>query len=488
MHAGVTAEEARGRLGLSESGPLEKAAVRRAYLQAIKKHKPEVDPEGFRLAREAFELLDQLIALGMEAAPPIAAGPAPPPAADTGTTPPAGPSSPQGPDHPRDTSHLEPFRERLRQMFGLPWHQRAEVGWAAYDSFPGDLAAREFLLELLPPQEARADIVAILLEGVRVGDPSCLYRLLRFAPEAVPIAELERMENDGSPYQRLLAAQARIERGDPDRGLVVLDQLLAPPPDLVPEPGLVAGALETVFRLEARGDLQRAALLRGFLHQYLGGPTLPAGSAGAEVAALFALSSELASVELPAPLRRELARGALIGHFWGIPPALAEVERAEGWESVDRHIDRLAREAPTLASIVKQHRGAVLTHPGWLERNWGHALWLVVVLFGAFLRNASSCSPSTSEISPVQMTVVQGRNGRLNQLAVHEWRLQRLCPEGREPLLCQGLPAFLQSLSNAPSCALAEQQLKLFRAAASTPDGKALVEGLAGDLPTLCAP
>jgi hypothetical protein len=136
----MTAVEARACLGLSQSGPLEKAAVRRAYLQAIKKHKPEADPDGFRSVREAYELLDQLVALGMEASPPPPASTTSPDASSpAGVPPPAGGPREPEPAAAAHTSHLEPFRARLVQMFGASWQQRAEVGWAAYDSFPGDV-------------------------------------------------------------------------------------------------------------------------------------------------------------------------------------------------------------------------------------------------------------------------------------------------------------------------------------------------------------
>jgi hypothetical protein len=48
-------------LGLTQDPELARDAgqLRRAYLRAIKKHKPERDPDGFRRVRDAYELLSR---------------------------------------------------------------------------------------------------------------------------------------------------------------------------------------------------------------------------------------------------------------------------------------------------------------------------------------------------------------------------------------------------------------------------------------------
>ncbi len=43
-------------LGLA--GPVPPAALKRAYLKAVRKHPPERDPDGFRRVRDAYEWLD----------------------------------------------------------------------------------------------------------------------------------------------------------------------------------------------------------------------------------------------------------------------------------------------------------------------------------------------------------------------------------------------------------------------------------------------
>jgi hypothetical protein len=56
----MTPAEALARLGLDPAASPDRAALRRAYLQAVKRHKPEVDPQGFQEVRGAYELLGRL--------------------------------------------------------------------------------------------------------------------------------------------------------------------------------------------------------------------------------------------------------------------------------------------------------------------------------------------------------------------------------------------------------------------------------------------
>lgn len=490
----VTPTEARAHLGLAGSGPLLKSELRRAYLQAIKKHKPEADPEGFQRVREAYELLDRLLVFG---APAEAAG-----AGETSATP-ASPDEPDQGGEPDqgaepDGSHLEPYRERLRQMFGLPWQQRAEVGWAAYESFPGDVGARELLLALLPA-EARAEVVGILLEGVRTGDGSCLYRLLIFAPEAVPLEELERLESHDNPYKRLLAAQARIERGEVDRGLVVAESLLSSTPEVAPDPGLVGGTVELVLRLEARGDVERAALLRGCLYQHLGGPRLPADGADSELAALFAVSSELGAVGfLPAGVRSALARGAVAGRFEGLPPALAQAERELGRGPLERTFERLEREAPTLHAIVHPYRyPRRLAEPFQWGRSWW-AVWLgTLLVLGAISRGGSCLRSPSPPIDRARLAALEEHVLRANDvprskpplpLALFRAQVRSLCDPPVDQTLCGSMPSYLRSLEAGASCGPARKQLQLYRDAVQAVEARAFVDNLAAALPELCSP
>jgi hypothetical protein len=89
----MSAEEARRRLGLSLDGPLDAAELRHAYLKAIKRHKPEADPEGFQAVRLAYEKLAGLATVEDEL--PVSAMAPPPAAPDLPTLPKQPPAPPE---------------------------------------------------------------------------------------------------------------------------------------------------------------------------------------------------------------------------------------------------------------------------------------------------------------------------------------------------------------------------------------------------------
>jgi hypothetical protein len=84
-------EEARAALGLGEAEE-DAAAVKRAYRRALAAHPPDVDADGFRRIRDAYEVLkdpwaraEDLLIHPLPAVPPPAA-PAAAPAAPRGAT------------------------------------------------------------------------------------------------------------------------------------------------------------------------------------------------------------------------------------------------------------------------------------------------------------------------------------------------------------------------------------------------------------------
>jgi hypothetical protein len=342
----MTLPQARSRLGLAEAGPLDKGALKRAYLLAIKRHKPEVDPQGFQEVRQAYELLEQLVGVenvGQAEGTPIAvAAPAQSHEAE-------GPRPAQGPDH------LEPYREKLRQLGNAPWPVRAEVGRDAFCAFPGDTTARHFFLELVPA-ESTAQVIGVLLEGAEAGDETCLWRLLEHAPKSVPESQLERLE-EGSLYGRYRAARTWIEKKQPDRALSVLERMLPRPPGQVPEPVAIELALELILALQAHFDARHEKRARSLLHAYLGAPGLSLELASPRTTALFVLCTDLGTADyLPAELRREIAAGALKGDWSGLSGSLAAADRTYGNSTMDRKLHRLQLEAPTLHRVVASHR------------------------------------------------------------------------------------------------------------------------------------
>jgi hypothetical protein len=487
--SGVTPPEARARLGLPPEGPLPPADLKRAYLQAVKRHKPEVDPEGFQQVRQAYELLDRMARLGVDApglpvgrdAPPTAA--APESAVEEGSD--GAPPEDAAIEEPR-SDHLEPYRARLREMFGLPWPLRAKVGWDAYEAFPNDVAAREFLLELLP-REARTDIISVLLEGVRVGDASCLWRLLHFAPASVPVDALERLERDGGPYERILAAQARLERGEGDRAEATMTELLAAAGPL-PEPMLVHGMLRMILACEKDEAAERAGRLLAQLKQYVGGTSLPVDAASAELSAMFALTMELGAATYLAPgIRREVAHGILDGQFGGLLPVIAAARGTLGRGTVDDSLNRLEREAPVLGPIVRLYREPPEEIAPRSGSNAWHWLWVLLVVGGFLARAGNSCSSSPSfEANATIAKAIATESGKASMLSAFEYEAARLCNHPSDLLLCQEMPGFLRSLRGPQILELRQKQMDLFLAAATSDEAKAFVARLETVLPVLC--
>ena len=466
----MTLAEARARLGLPPSGALERAEARRAYLQAIKRCKPEVDPEGFQQIRQAYELIEALLQFE-------AAGPERPPIAAPVEVP-VHPPEVTRPDEP-PVDHLRPYRDRLQGLFGQPWPIRAQVGWDAYRAFPGDRAARELLLELLPP-EARHDITQVLGEGAAAGDHDCLLRLLAFNPAALPAEALDRLEHDGQPGERLLVAQALAARGE--RALALLDRLLSEGAQL-PDVRLVDGALRVGLLFEGRRDGASARQAWTRLRQYLGGAALPAG-APHQLAALYAVASGLETADyLPVELRAELARGALDWRWPGLIGMLQVVARDHGEESLARKLNRLRLESPVLSSVIEQHRRVVVRSKEWSP--WSIVrIVAVVTVVGLGRLGSHSCE----EPSPTPSVHFSYDGQRMTKILELASEATTLCRDSQQKEMCKVLPVFLDGLTVTQSCQGWQTQLEAIATMAVTPAEKSYFARLRAELPGLCQP
>jgi hypothetical protein len=505
MEKRMTPEEARVRLGL-EAGPWDRAVLKRAYLRAIKRHNPEVDPRGFQQVREAYELLDQLAKLGIDGPPVVvAAGSVEAPLPVSGPVPveaetPGAPPAPEpGEMPPLPQAHLAAYRDRLEQLASAPWPLRAKVGWEAVRAFPGDPAARELLLELLPP-EARSDISAVLLDGIRAGDDGCLVRLAQFNPGSVPDEALDRLDQLGA-YCRFLAAMARIERRQGDRALAAVDELLSADATGSLDPLMIEGTLRVILSFEAGGDGERAGRARARLQAYLGGPSLPADAAAPPIPALFALVSDLGRADyLPPELRREVAKGILEGDLAGLGGAMTVAERTHGPATLERKLKRLEGEAPALHAVLAQHYVRVVETGSSV--NWGNYAWIFVVVALAAVRGASSsCDSSTRSYTPVTYREeatssspplnLQAANNPALQRRMNAAELQKdlfvLCQAGRDRALCEAMGPLLQSVDTTP-CESTRVRLKKLGKRPSSLDGKQLILRVTAALPTVCPP
>jgi hypothetical protein len=484
----MTLVEARTRLGLAPAGAIDRTELRRAYLQAIKRAKPEVDPEGFQTARAAYELLDGLLKMGMPhpEAPAVAVPPAPDaPAPAEAAAPEDGPAAEA---EPAAADHLRPYRDKLNGLFGLPWQQRAEVGWEAYQAFPGDAAAREFLLELLPNDHARSDITALLLEGARANDLSCLIRLIQFAPAAVPDELLAALEARGGPLdhlQRFLVAQARVRRGQADQGMALLERVLENDGTSLPEPMLVEWTLGLWLQLEGAADPVRARQVRALLERYLGSPGLPADAATPSAAKLFALIGELEKASyLPPEVTAELARGSIEGQWQRLPGVLVEAERKLGSGTFERKLDRLRLESPALMAVVHAHRAHVVPTGGGSSGWW--RIVLVVVALGGGRAVFQDCGSSSTPA--ITYEKLKENDPSFFKTIRLQGEVAVLCSERHERMLCGLLPRFLDRLGKDEPCATLEGDLRALRdqAGALALSEERQLDRIAAALPELC--
>jgi hypothetical protein len=123
----VTLDEALAELGVDRGATADEA--RRAYMRLLKTRKPETDPEGFRRAREAYELAKEAleaVAAGRPPPTPVEAPLAAVPTAPRSVHPPAPAPAPRSPSAapadipaPAEIRHLLEQRQMQRAARGL---------------------------------------------------------------------------------------------------------------------------------------------------------------------------------------------------------------------------------------------------------------------------------------------------------------------------------------------------------------------------------
>lgn len=220
-----------GELGLAAGTP--SGELRRAYLRAVKQRKPEVDPEGFRRAREAFELLARWfsfqaqLAAGLNAGPPPDAGPGPVVAPEPALQPAAPPAEAAPPAPPREAE-----------------------GWLAVGAL---VNGKRFA-------EACALVRTLLRDGPPV-EPAGLLRMLLHVQARHPGPDVR--QTLGVFVERVEYLQRELSLGlPPERWLLVKELARLPeatPPELEANLAAAVGA----------GDL---GALRGSLEALPGGP------------------------------------------------------------------------------------------------------------------------------------------------------------------------------------------------------------------------
>jgi hypothetical protein len=272
--------------------------IRRAYLRGVKTRKPEVDPEGFRRLREAFELLSANAQPSREAPPASTA-----PTADVRRPAPVDPRAAWMADlvaalraEPDLEQSIRRLRQAIREEPAIPdlrW-------WLVRD-----------LLEAKRPREA----AEALRQGDAAGLPGFLRELARGFPDLLTPPEMERLAQSDDPETLAALAEAHARRGDAATAATLCQrafQLADVQGDLAhPTPQQV---IRILLLLQGQGAFAASLSLQGQLHWRMASGRMPRVPAG-EQAALWALVCELheLSTAFHQGARKAIAVAALAG-------------------------------------------------------------------------------------------------------------------------------------------------------------------------------
>jgi hypothetical protein len=405
--------EALAELGLAPAGPHDQATIRRAYLKGVKVRKPETDPEGFRRLREAYELL-RVFGPGL-------AYPAPTSAPDTAHAPdsprsPATPADPAadatadelpGDDRGDDTGAdpVTPYLDRLDALPAQPWPDRLAVAREAFAALPHHPRVEELLDDILAASQARTDqVVEVLVPLLNQGDPASRWLMLSRYQKHVPLDELARLRREGSPGERLAAAEAYLEQERADDAVATMEELLASDKDRGGGLLLQYQALRFTLALHRRALVPQASRAFAAARAYMGtigGPQL--GEAASATASLYLLCSELEAVpDLPRAFRADVALGVLQGDLGVTAYTVRGYQRMHGARDTRRWQRRLKKDAPTIASLLQWTEPEARAE----SSRWNHSWWIAVALIAIvrFIGNQSSRGPTQASNYQYELT------------------------------------------------------------------------------------
>jgi hypothetical protein len=422
----MTLEEAAATLTLDPEGPFQAATIRAAYLAAVRRHRPETDPEGFKRVREAYELLLTYGSLAEPSSPVAHLAPTPP-----------GPAAP-GRDLPSPVTVAAPasLRQRLAALPPRPWRPRVALAREAYESCPTDAAARELLVQELARAGQTAGIIAVLREGARAGDRWCAWKLVAHFPLEASEEELEQLRQAGLA-ESLFVATARTRRGQTPAAAELVEQALASVEvESLPDE-VIEHVVTIVLGFHQEGDGASAGKAFAALRRVLGPHGMRAGARGATTV-LYLVCAELDGVpELPFDLRHGVARAALMGDSYEARQAMAVFARAEGAREAARWEKRLAQKAPAVRRILGQA-------PVSREAPLALAALGLVGLICLVLYSKASVPPPRPDLSPA--------GERPFAMAELQRRTYKLCRGEVEPPGCDTLRLVLDTLRRPYGC------------------------------------
>ena len=386
----MTLTEALAELGLQPGADAE--TVRRTYLRLIKTRKPESDPEGFRRAREAFEIARGAGELAFFAAESERRHSAP-----TAAAPESAPTAPSSDgDVPTPPPAADPFAAFLHDWRAVPGSAgtgpRVEIARQAIAALPRDPRPYWMMVQTLSELGTDKEIAEALRAGYRGGWVEFLEALLARVPRLATVAEIDEALGAPSPTLQLLGAAAVAPR-DPARAASAVVELVR------------------VERADAKGDIPVSRFLGVILSLHESGAPVHAAAAHSAVADLlrdhglelallngplggvWTMAGELARlpVEFPPAWRRSFAAATRAGDLQSAFHEMVVHERRSRSQIV-----QWAHQIRTLTPNVHATLKAALTQPRSKirARSFAHLWWISLFLFPVLRMCANESSPS----------------------------------------------------------------------------------------------
>lgn len=346
-------DEARALLAIDATADTK--TIRRAYLRAVKRYKPEQDAEGFQRVRKAFELCSRVAE--WQPADPLP---------DDSPDPDEPASEPT--DHEEQWRRFDDLEDALSEVSSID--ERLGRMRETLAGHPEDVEIRDWLFNELVDAGRSAEAVEVAREGMARGDAGMVVAIARRAPEALTDAELDavRREMPEAAFPELL------RRGRTEEAFEIAEEaarcFVAAPN---PHPG---GLFDMVLTFAAAGEVARARSLmadvRGAIESAGLGTRLGPWSA----THMMFVTDLLATWEALPPQLSSILTLALRDR--GLEHAADSVRMFARREpsSAARASEALSEHAPALASIVNhwlpERRAAPSSSPEI-------PVWLVVI-------------------------------------------------------------------------------------------------------------